>query len=83
MGYTTAFYFSKPPYRTLRYDEEINLNFDILEAALLGFPGTDPPGSATNFPDVTPTDGMRWTDTGNDQIKIYYNSTWNVIHTFT
>lgn len=82
MSYTSAFYFSKPPYQTLRYDLEVNNNFDLLEAALLGFPSADPPGSSTNYPDVTPTDGMKWLDTGNDQLKIYYNSTWNVIHSF-
>lgn len=83
MAYTPAFYLSKSAYRTLRYDEELNNNMDRLEAALLMFPGVYPPGHATNWPDVTPTNGMHWLDTGNDQIKVYYNSTWNIVHTFT
>ena len=83
MPFTSAFHLSKPPYQTLRYDLELNLNMDTIEAALLGFPSADPPGSPANYPDVTPTPGMRWIDTNNDQIKVYYNSTWNVIHTFT
>jgi len=83
MAYTTAFNLSKAAYRTLRYDEELNLDMDIIEAALLGFPGTTPPGSAGNFPNVTPTTGMRWVDIGNDQEKVYYNSSWQIIKTFT
>lgn len=82
MSFTSYFHFSKPPYQTLRYDEEINLDMDLIEAALLGFPSADPPGSATNYPDVVPTDGMKWLDTGNDQLKMYYDSSWNVIHSF-
>lgn len=82
MAYTSAFHFAKPAYQTLRYDLEVNTNFDVLEAALLGFPSADPPGSATNYPDVTPSIGMHWLDTGNDQLKVYYNSTWNVVHSF-
>ena len=82
MAYTSTFHFSKPPYQTLRYDLELNLNFDIIEAALLGFPSEYAPGSAQNYPDVVPADGMRWLDTGNDQLKIYYNSSWNVVHSF-
>lgn len=83
MAYTTAFNFSKAAYKTIRYDEEINNNMDRLEAALLGFPGANPPGHATNWPDVTPTTGMHWLDTGNDQLKVYYNSSWQVVQTFT
>ena len=83
MAYTVAFNFSKPAYRTVRYDEEVNINMDRLEAALLGFPGDNPPGHTSNWPDVTPTEGMRWIDTGNDQEKVYYNSSWQVIKTFT
>ena len=33
MAYTTAFYLSKPAYKTLRYDEENNNNADLIEAA--------------------------------------------------
>ena len=80
MAYTTAFYFSKPAYRTIRYDEENNNNSDRLEAALLGFPGANPPGHATNWPDVTPSNGMRWVDTANHQEKVYYNSTWQIVN---
>lgn len=83
MAYTTSFNLSKPAYRTVRYDEETNDNMDRIEAALLGFPGTTAPGTAGNWPDVTPTTGMRWIDTANDQEKVYYNSTWQVIKTFT
>jgi len=83
MAYTPAFNFSKPAFRTIRYDEEINENKDRSEAALLGFPGDNPPGHATNWPDVTPTTGMRWIDTVNDQEKVYYNSSWQVVTTFT
>jgi len=83
MAYTSAFYLSKPAYRTVRYDEEMNNNMDLIEAALLGFPSAYPPGSAQNWPSVTPTAGMRWIDTGNDQEKVYYNSTWQVVNTFT
>ena len=82
MAFTSVFHFAKPAYQTLRYDLELNLNMDLIEAALLGFPSADAPGSATNYPDVVPSDGMRWTDTGNDQLKVYYNSTWNVVHSF-
>jgi hypothetical protein len=83
MAYTTAFNLSKPAYRTVRYDEELNLDMDIIEAALLGFPGTSSPGTPGNFPDVTPTTGMRWVDTGNDQERVYYNSSWQVVKQFT
>lgn len=83
MAFTTYFHLSKPAQDTSRYDLELNGDLDIIEAALLGFPGTTPPGSPGNFPDVVPTDGMEWTDTGNNQRKIYYNSSWQVIATFT
>lgn len=83
MAFTPAFHLSKAPYQTLRYDLEVNLDMDVIEAALLGFPGSNPPGSVDNYPDVTPTTGMRWIDTGNDQEKVYYNSTWQVVKTFT
>jgi uncharacterized protein YhjY with autotransporter beta-barrel domain len=83
MAYTPGYYFSKAAYKTIRYDEELNNNADRLEAALRGFPGANPPGHATNWPDVTPMDGMKWLDTGNDQLKMYYNSSWQVIHTFS
>ena len=82
MAFTSAFHLSKPAYQTLRYDLELNLNMDTIEAALLGFPNIDPPGSAGNYPDVVPYEGMRWIDTGNNQEKVYYNSTWQVIKTF-
>ena len=83
MSFTSAFHFSKPTYQTLRYDLELNLNMDLIEAALLGFPHADPPGSATNYPDVVPVTGMRWIDTDNDQEKVYYNSSWQIVKTFT
>ena len=83
MAFTSAFHLSKPDYQTLRYDLELNLDMDIIEAALLGFPGTTAPGTSGNYPDVTPTTGMRWIDTANDQEKVYYNSSWQTIHTFT
>ena len=83
MAYTSSFHLSKAPYQTLRYDLELNLNMDIIEAALLGFPSEYPPGHANNYPDVVPTTGMRWIDTGNDQEKVYYNSSWQVVTTFT
>lgn len=81
--YTSAFHLAKPDYKLLRYDLDINADMDLIEAALLGFPGSDPPGSATNYPDVVPTTGMRWVDTGNNQEKVYYNSSWQAIHTFS
>lgn len=80
MAYTTAFNFSKPAYRTIRYDEEMNNNADRLEAALLGFPGANPPGHSTNWPDVTPSNGMRWVDTVNHQEKVYYSGDWQIIN---
>jgi hypothetical protein len=83
MAYTTSFNLSKPAYRTIRYDEETNNNMDRVEAALLGFPGDTAPGTAGNWPDVTPVTGMRWIDTANDQEKVYYNSSWQVVKTFT
>lgn len=83
MPFTTYFNFSIPSYRTLRYDSELNLNMSLMEAALLGFPGADPPGSVSNYPDVTPTDGMRWIDTANHQERVYYNSSWQVVKQFS
>jgi hypothetical protein len=83
MAYTPGFNLSKPSYRTVRYDEEYNNNADRLEAALLGFPGDTAPGTAGNWPDVTPLQGMRWVDTANDQERVYYNSTWQVVKQFT
>ena len=82
MAFTSAFHLSKAPYQTLRYDTELNLNMDVIEAGLLGFPGATSPGSVGNYPDVVPTAGMRWIDTTNNQEKVYYNSTWQVIKTF-
>ena len=78
MAYTPAYNFSVPAYRTIRYDEEVNLNMYRIEAALNGFPGSTPPGSAGNWPDVTPSTGMRWFDTVNNQVKIYYNGLWQM-----
>jgi len=78
--YTSCFYLSKPEYGVLRYDLELNNNMDIIDAALRMFPGEDPPGSETNFPDVVPQNGLKWLDTANGQIKVYYNSSWNVVH---
>jgi len=83
MAFTTYFHLSKPAQATQRYDLELNGNMDLIEAALLGFPGDDPPGSATNYPDVVPAIGMRWVDTANHQERVYYNSSWQVIKQFT
>lgn len=82
MAFTTFFHFSKPAQATQRYDIELNLDMDLIEAALLGFPGANPPGDPSNYPDVTPTNGMKWLDTGTGTLKIYYSASWNVIHTF-
>lgn len=82
MAFTAYFHLSKPAQATQRYDLEINLDMDIIEAALLGFPSAYPPGDPANYPDVVPTNGMKWLDTGTGTLKIYYNTTWNVIHTF-
>lgn len=82
MALTSIFKFSKPEYQTVRYDLQLNANFDRLEAALLGFPGANPPGSEDNWPDVVPSAGMSWLDTTNNQLCIYYNDTWNVVHSF-
>ena len=83
MSFTAYFHFSKPAYQTLRYDLELNLDMDLLEAALLGFPSANPPGSVDNYPDIVPTTGMRWVDTGNDQERVYYNGSWQVVKQFT
>lgn len=83
MDYTTYFHIAKAPYQTVRYDTSLNTDMDLLEAALLGFPSAYPPGHTNNYPDVTPYTGMRWIDTGNNQEKVYYNSSWQVIHTFS
>lgn len=83
MAFTTYHKLSKPAYRSVRYDEEINEDMDQIDAALNGYPGDTPPGSAGNWPDVVPSTGMRWIDTANDQEKVYYNSTWQVVKTFT
>jgi hypothetical protein len=83
MAFTSAFHFAKPAYQTLRYDLELNLNFDLIEAALLGFPSADPPGSATNYPDVVPTNGMKWLNISDGTLRIYYDSSWQIVHTFT
>ena len=83
MAETTYIKLAKPAYQTLRYDLELNNNMDLIEGALLNFPGTYPPGDvSSDYPDVVPTAGMLWLDTGNDLLKMYYNSTWNTIHTF-
>jgi hypothetical protein len=82
MAFSTVFHIPKPDYRVLRYDLELNSSIDIIEAALLGFPSADPPGSASNFPDVVPTNGMRWTDTANNQMRVYYNGTWQMVYQF-
>jgi hypothetical protein len=83
MAFTTYFYLSKPAQATQRYDLELNLNADIIEAALLGFPSAYPPGDPENYPDVTPTNGMQWLDTGNHKLKIYYAGSWQEIVTLT
>jgi hypothetical protein len=83
MAFTTYFHLSKPAQGTQRYDLELNLNMDDIEKALLGFPGADPPGSPGNYPDVSPTTGMRWVDTTNHQEKVYYNGTWQMVKQFT
>lgn len=83
MSFTTVFSLEKPPYRTIRYDMALNSNMDLLEAILLGFPGEEPPGSASNWPDVTLSDGLKWLDTVNHQLKIYYGGTWQVLATLT
>jgi len=84
MAETTYIKLAKPAYQTVRYDLELNANMDLIEAALLGFPGVYPPGNvSSSYPDVVPTTGMRWIDTGNDQEKVYYNSSWQVVKTFT
>ena len=83
MAFTTYLHLSKPAQATQRYDLEINQDMDILEAALLGFPSAYPPGDPENYPDVVLTNGLRWIDTANNQEKVYYNSAWHVIHTFT
>jgi hypothetical protein len=81
MSFTTCFHLSKPDQGTQRYDLELNNNADIIDAALRMFPGADAPGSETNFPDVVPQNGLKWLDTANGQIKVYYNSAWSVLHT--
>ena len=62
---------------------EVNLNMDLIETALFGFPSSYPPGSEENYPDVVLSNGLKWLDTGNNQLKMYYDSAWHVIHTFT
>lgn len=80
-AFTISLHLSKADQGTARYDLEINSNMDIIDAALRMFPGADPPGSDSNFPDVVPTTGLKWLDTANGQVKIYYNSVWNILHT--
>lgn len=81
MAFTTSLHLSKPDLGTQRYDLELNNDADILDAAIRMFPGADPPGSDTNFPDVVPSDGLKWLDTGNGQVKVYYNAAWRVMNT--
>jgi hypothetical protein len=83
MAFTANFHLSKPEQGVARYDLELNDDMDILEAALLGFPSADPPGSSSNYPDVVPTNGMRWVDTANAQERVYYNGSWQVVKQFT
>lgn len=83
MAFTSVFHLAKPDYQTLRYDTELNLNFELIEQAILGFPSEYAPGSAENYPDVTPSDGMKWLDLSTHALKIYYGGSWHVIHTFT
>jgi hypothetical protein len=83
MAFTTYFHLSKPAQGTQRYDIELNLDMDTIEAMVLGFPGTSPPGSPSNYPDVVPTTGMRWIDTTNNAEKVYYNGTWQTVFTFS
>lgn len=79
MSFTSAFHFAVPEYRTLRYDLELNLNFELIEAALLGFPSNYPPGSAENYPDVIPTNGMKWLSLSDNTYRMYLNGVWKVV----
>lgn len=78
--FTTSLHLSKGDQGTARYDLEINSNMDIIDAALRMFPGADPPGSDTNFPDVIPSNGLKWLDTANGQVKVFYGGGWSVLH---
>jgi hypothetical protein len=81
MAFTTCLHLSKPDQGTQRYDLELNSNADIIDAALRMFPGDDPPGSVSNYPDVVPSNGLRWLDTANGQVKVYYSASWHVLNT--
>lgn len=80
-AFTTSLHLSKADQGTARYDLEINSNMDIIDAALRMFPGTEPPGADSNFPDVIPSNGLKWLDTTNGQVKVFYNGGWSVLHT--
>lgn len=83
MAFTTYLHLSKPAQATQRYDIELNLDMDTIEAALLGFPGADPPGDPSNYPDCVPANGMQWLNTSDHTLRMYYAGTWQVIATFT
>lgn len=83
MPFTSAFHFAVPLQHTLRYDIELNLNFELIEAALLGFPHNSPPGSVDNYPDVIPSNGMKWLSLSDNTYRIYLDGTWKVLAILT
>lgn len=82
MAITDIFAFDAPDYRTLRYDQGINLDIQKIEDALLGFPSAYPPGSEENYPEITLSNGVKWLDTANGLWKMYYDGDWVTIYTF-
>lgn len=80
-AFTISLHLSKADQGTQRYDLEINNNADIIDAAIRMFPGADPPGADTNFPDVVPSNGLKWLCTSDHTLRIYYAGVWQIIAT--
>jgi hypothetical protein len=70
MAFTTNLYLEAPAWKTLRFDEALNDDLDIIDAAVFGFPGSSAPGTVGNHPDVTVSEGCPWRDTGNHESKV-------------
>ena len=79
MALTSIFKFDMPDWKTLRYDQGLNLDLQKIEDALMGFPSVHPPGSDENYPEITLSNGLKWLDTGNDLYKMYYEGEWVTI----
>jgi hypothetical protein len=79
MALTPILKLDAPDYKTLRYDQALNLDLQRIEDSLLGFPSVYAPGTPENYPDIVLSNGLKWLDIANDQLKMYYEGDWVVI----